>query len=59
MKNGIQLLIVAALAGIGLRELEAGNYTMAGFAGMGIAAVATLSVIRIRNHFDRKAVAKG
>lgn len=59
MKNGIQLLIVAALAGIGLREFEAANYTVAGFAGMGIVTVATISVVRIRNHFDRKALAKG
>ena len=50
------LMFVAAFAGVGLRQLEAGNYTAAGFAGFGIAAVAVVSVIRVRNWLDKRAV---
>jgi hypothetical protein len=54
--TGIQILILAALAGIGLRNFEAGNYTTAGFAGMGIAALGVVAAIRVRNHFDKRAI---
>ncbi len=56
--NGIIFLFAVAFFGIGLRTFENGNYTGAGFAGMGIAATVVYAVIQVRNHADRKAVAK-
>jgi hypothetical protein len=49
-------LFAVAFIGTGMRQVENGNYTAAGFAGMGLAAVVVATVIRIRNAMDRKAV---
>jgi hypothetical protein len=52
-------LFAVAFVGTGMRQLENAHYTGAGFAGMGLAAVAVAGIIRFRNWLDRKAVAKG
>jgi cyanate permease len=60
MKNstviGIQVVIVAALAGIALRQFEQENFTLFGSAVLGIMAIGVGNVIRVRNYFDRKAL---
>lgn len=60
MKNstvvGIQVVIVAALAGIALRRFEQENFMIFGSAVLGIIAIGVDNVIRVRNYFDRKAL---
>lgn len=59
MKNAFNFVLVmftAAFLGAGLRQIETGNYTAAGFAGMGLATIAVVSIIRFRNWLDRRAI---
>lgn len=49
-------LLAVAFLGTGMRQFEAGNFYAVGLAGFGIAAIGVVSVIRLRNWADKRAI---